>query len=234
MCNPNSLIEAYFLQRKPNSRYASFDYCYDYFRSMSGNSHIISLEQNKQTSCLQLMSYLASWGMLRASSRLLREKSMRHFVPVVDLIGSGDLDALWTIDCDSYSVSNIDLLIEAYKRIADLVADNDQHTLTLVTKIMMGVFGCCPAFDTRATDTLRMLYGKNSGSVASCGFRSFNSNALNFVKECYNANQSVVDKWANEIKTLDFDTTNDTDRRYTKAKVLDMLLFQAKGTPFTP
>jgi len=227
------LIQLFIDRRNADARYASFDYCYNYFRSMNGDSHRISHGQNKQTSCLHLMSYLASWGMLRASSRLLREKSMRHFVPVVDLIGSGELDDLWTIDCDNYSAENIDALIKAYKRIAKLVADDGQQTLTLVTKIMMGVFACCPAFDTRATDTLRMLYGKKCGNATSCGFRKFNENALSFVGACYEANQNVVDKWANGIKTLDFDTGSDTGFGYSKAKVLDMVLFQANGKAFT-
>lgn len=40
---------------------------------------------NIQLSCLYLGFYLASWGMLRASSVLL-QRSVKHDVPVIDMI----------------------------------------------------------------------------------------------------------------------------------------------------
>ncbi len=53
--------------RKPNERYASFDYCFNYFQSFRelGNISALAGPANVQLSCLQLGFYLASWGMLR-------------------------------------------------------------------------------------------------------------------------------------------------------------------------
>jgi hypothetical protein len=232
MNTATDLIDSFMKHRHANARYASFDYCYNYFWSFKSSSQQLSQGANLQSSCLHLMSYLGSWGMLRASSRLLRKKSMRHFVPLVALVASGSLDCLWNIDCDKYSSENIDCMIDAYNRIASLVADDDQQTLTLVTKIMMGVFGCCPAFDARATDTLRVLYGKKSGHAMRCGFRRFNQNALCCVQDCYETNRTVVDRVAQTIQTLDFDTGEATLILYPKVKVLDMILFKSKGKPF--
>jgi len=173
------------------------------------------------------MSYLGSWGMLRASSRLLREKSMRHFIPLVDLIASGEIDQLWEIDCDIYNDQNIDSMIASFYRIAAVVADENQQTLTLVTKIMLGVFGCCPAFDTRVTTALRVRYGRE------CGFRRFNKESLSLVARCYEETKSTVNRYAKRTRTIDFVTGKQTETNYTKAKVLDMILFQANGKRFT-
>jgi hypothetical protein len=54
----------------PDARYASFDYCFNYFRSFREQDRTadIAAPQNLQMSCLQLGFYLASWGMLRGSS----------------------------------------------------------------------------------------------------------------------------------------------------------------------
>ena len=56
-------------------------------------------------SCLQLGFYLASWGMLRGSSTLLR-KSARHYEPVIDVIDviAAAPAEVWDVDADRYSI----------------------------------------------------------------------------------------------------------------------------------
>ena len=166
--------------------------------------------------------------MLRGSSRLLQERNVRHFLPLIELLGTGQLDALWKIDCDRYTDDNIQQLVNAYRLIALRVVDLDQQGLILVTKIMMGIFGCCPAFDSRATDSLRQLYSDR------CGFRRFNENALSFVQHAYLRSKRAIDFHAAKIVTLDFDGGCATQRLYPKAKLLDMILFQADGQSFEP
>lgn len=53
--------------RRPDARYASFDYCFNYFQSFREARNIAALASsaNLQLSCLHLGFYLASWGMLR-------------------------------------------------------------------------------------------------------------------------------------------------------------------------
>jgi hypothetical protein len=69
---------------KPDARYTSFDYCFNYFQSFreSGTLASLATPENVQISCLHLGFYLASWGMLRGSAELL-QKSARHYVPVI-------------------------------------------------------------------------------------------------------------------------------------------------------
>lgn len=52
-------------------------------------------------SCLQLGFYLASRGMLRGSSTLLR-KSARHYELVIDVIDAAPAE-VWDLDADRYS-----------------------------------------------------------------------------------------------------------------------------------
>jgi len=87
----------------PDARYASFDYCFNYFRSFreQGRTADIAAPQNLQMSCLQLGFYLASWGMLRGSSTLLR-KSARHYEPVIDVIAAAPAEVC-DLDADRYS-----------------------------------------------------------------------------------------------------------------------------------
>ena len=102
---------------KPHERYASFDYCYNYFYTFYKENRIpeISNEENIQMSCLQLGFYLASWGMMRGSSFLL-EKSVKHFDQLMVTISEMHPDR-WEIDVDKYNDENIQLLLECKKDI---------------------------------------------------------------------------------------------------------------------
>lgn len=85
--------------RKPQERYASFDYCYNYFQSFreSGNISDLKNSQNIQTSCLHLGFYLASWGMLRGSSFLL-EKSAKFYQPLIETVAEPSKEWLDSFD----------------------------------------------------------------------------------------------------------------------------------------
>src|ERR1700730_13232190 len=76
-------LRKYLDGRKPNERYASFDYCFNYFQSFreAGDVPALVSPANVQLSCVQLGFYLASWGMLRGSAELL-QKSARSLIPV--------------------------------------------------------------------------------------------------------------------------------------------------------
>ena len=80
---------------------------------------------------------------------------------------------------------------------------------TLVTKIMLGVFGNVPAFD----DYVRR----------GLGIYSFNRNSLLLVSEFYKKYKNEID--AQVIYSFDSATGQPTHRRYTKAKIIDMVAF---------
>jgi hypothetical protein len=164
---------------------------------------------NMQLSCLHLGFHLASWGMLRGSSDLL-SMSVKHYVPVIRLIASSPPE-LWTVDANCYNEATWDLLRETARQIREALPGASP---ILVTKIMLGVFGCVPAFDT---------YFKKGFSVWT-----FNMKSLVRVAEFYQQNADVIDR--HRVSTLDFDTGRPTDRKYTRAKVIDMIFFVEGGS----
>ncbi|MDP3682725.1 MAG: hypothetical protein Q8S01_02225, partial [Ignavibacteria bacterium] len=134
-------IADYKSKTRAEDRYTSFDYCYNYFRTVQGNS----LTDDIEKSCLTLGFYLASWGMFRGSSFLI-DKSAKHFEPTVRYVAKLDR-SIWLIDVDSYEQNNIMTIIQIYNDIKNLIITGNNSDLTLITKIMLGVFGFIPAFD---------------------------------------------------------------------------------------
>ncbi len=141
-------IREYLNDRSPVKRYSSFDYCFNYFSDFYERDNIeaIAGPTNIQLSCLQVGFYLASWGMLRGSSFLL-QKSVKHYEQLISVIAKMP-KVCWKIDLDTYSDKTISLLLEIHKHIFGALGEDDEYaSTTLVTKIMLGVFGNVPALD---------------------------------------------------------------------------------------
>ena len=195
--------------KKPDERYASFDFCYNYFYSFYKEKRLPELANNEnlQTSCLQLGFYLASWGMMRGSSFLL-EKSVRNFRELITCISKMD-SRLWEIDVDNYNDENISILLDCKQQIIDSLGEKNNPSDTLITKIMLGVFANVPAFDTYFRKSLKV--------------HSFNKKSLLKIKDFYEDNKSVFDSY--QIHTFDFLSSKESDIVYTKAKLIDMCGF---------
>ncbi|MBA2853938.1 hypothetical protein HNP89_001916 [Methanococcus maripaludis] len=196
--------------RRPDERYTSFDYCYNYFYSFFRENKIEELadENNMQVSCLQIGFFLASWGMIRASSPLL-EKSARYYMPLIKSISEMD-PILWKIDADCYNEENIEILLNCKNQIFDALGKENNPTDTRITKIMLGVFGNIPAYDTNV---------KNS----SLKLKTMDRDSILKIKDFYEKNSEIIDSY--EIYTYDFLTSKETDLKYTKAKLVDMYGF---------
>ena len=123
--------------RHPNERYASFDYCFNYFQQFRENDKIkdIANAQNLQTSCLQLSFFLASWGMLRGNTFLF-QKSSRSYINLIKNISGFD-KRIWEIDVDKYTEENIDLLLLCRNMISRSFGKENNTTDTLATKVML-------------------------------------------------------------------------------------------------
>jgi hypothetical protein len=116
---------------------------------------------------------------------------------------------IWELDVAGYDDDGIDLLIEVRRNIG--AAFLEPASPTLITKIMLGVFGCVPAFDT---------YFKRGLGVSTFGRQS-----LIKVRRFYEDNVQAIE--AKRVPTLDFATGLPSERRYTQAKVIDMVFFTA-------
>lgn len=205
-------LQAYLAAREPMARYTSFDYCFNYFQSHREQAKLPELLRGDalQVSCLHLGFYLASWGMLRGSSALLR-RSVRHFIPLIEVVANSSAE-IWELDANMYGDGNCPVLFDTARRITAALPDGASDIL--VTKIMLGTFGCVPAFDT---------YFKKGFGVST-----FGSKALRKVGEFYRANAEVIER--NRVQTLEFDSGEATERRYSRAKVIDMIFFVAGGS----
>lgn len=188
------------------NRYASFDYCFNYFQEFreGGAFDKIAAPENLLSSCLHLGFYLASWGMYRGKSELL-QRSVRYLSPAIELISSFD-PHFWEIDAHCYTEKNIELLMQAKERFLE---HYERATDTLITKILLGVFGSVPAFDR--------YFAKGFG-VDSLGPAS-----LRLIGSFYNENQERVEKLRHS--TIDFGSGQHTQRQYTRAKIIDMAFF---------
>jgi hypothetical protein len=215
------VIDLFHRECTPEHRYASFDYCYNYFQDASSEE----LKADIEKSCLEISFYLASWGMLRGSSFLL-QKSIKHYEPLVRYIIQlkEDNHPIWDIDTNSYTDKNISTLLEVYGDVTKLIIGNEKNNrhIVLTTKIILGIFGCIPAFDEYFTSTFRDLCKNLPGRN---GFRSVNKNSLNHIKKFYEANREEIEILRNQIHTLDFNTSSFTNKQYSRAKIIDMYGF---------
>jgi len=197
----------------PDARYATFDYCFNYFQSFreQGRTADLTAPDNLQMSCLQLGFYLASWGMLR-NSPLLR-KSARHYEPVIDVIAAAPAHA-WDLDADRYSDETWPAARQLDLQIRRAFGHHKGVSDALATKVMLGVFGSVPAFDRNFRT----------------GFRAatFGPKAFRRIGKFYQENAGLIER--HRISTLDFRTGRPTHRRYSRAKVIDMIFF-IEGDP---
>lgn len=208
---------ARFLQdRSPNHRYASWDYCYSYFKMNAGN-----LSHDMEKSCAILGFYLASWGMLRGSSHLLG-RSYRHysrFIEYVDRLHHDDPEFA-LLDVPQYNnAATRQSIIEKFKCVCTLIDGEDhESSLTRATKVMLGVWGNIPAFDRFFRTTLKHHSQSN-------GYVRLTERALQDVFNLYSAvpaTQAYLDNA--EYFALGFSGAP-TTVRYPIAKLIDMYGF---------
>lgn len=197
---------------KPLERYTSFDYCFNYFQSFKERGMVKELAENKhvQASCIQLGFYLASWGMYRGSAFLL-SKSAKVLEPIIIEVANAN-PSIWDIDANLYTIENIEQLLEFKQVVINAFRPNRPSDI-LITKIMLGIFGNVPAFDTNF---------KKGFGVSTLGLKS-----LQKIADFYDDHQNIIDRY--RMRTLAFESGEHTDRRYTCAKVIDMIFYIEGG-----
>lgn len=206
---------------RPGGRERSWDFCFNYFQARPEPT------RDLEVSCLQLGYYLASWGMLRGRSYLAREANASDYRPAVEVIERRN-PALAGLDLHSYADSDVRrLLLDTYRdlRAALLPKGGDAHTL--VTKVMLGVWGVIPAYDRYFIDHFRRL-GETRHERGS--FRVPQEQSLLLLSDFYSRHAAEIDVLAGRFTTVDFHG-QPTLRRYTRAKVVDMYGFQAGYSP---
>ena len=210
-------IEKFKSCRDKRHRYASFDYCYNYFYRYKSEPR--KLKENMVESCLYLWSYLASWGMLRGSTKLLKECNFMCLEHVIEAISESK--GCWDIDIEDYdNDKKRKQLIECRNKIEEgLKIVGISPTETLITKIMLGVFGNIVALDTYVSKWIKKENGK--------GITKVNDKLLIFLSNFYRKNRKGFKEFDRKIRTLSIKEGElETNMYYTKAKLIDMYGFE--------
>lgn len=139
-------ISAYFeeVARDPHHRYRSWEHCFRYFRELTPSK----LAAQRENAALQLGFYLASWGMYRGSSFLLKRAYTVH-LGVVDCLALPRFALLWEREFGRLSndVEVVSVILDVSKEITKAYSHFGEATETLVTKVLLGTLGCIPACD---------------------------------------------------------------------------------------
>jgi hypothetical protein len=206
LTDPVPNIQKFMSNRNADARYASFDHCLNYFWEHweTGRTSSLASQSGMQLSCLHLGYYLASWGMFRGKAALLQHNS-RALLHAVEMIANAP-PIMWTTDVVDYDENRIEAILDFKDKLTEKVPGGQSDTLT--SKIMLGVFGCVPAFDR---------YFRKGFHVSS-----FSPSALRKVHDYYNEHKEIIE--ACRDFTIGFDGVP-TERRYTQAKVIDTIFF---------
>lgn len=179
------------------TRFRSWEHCHKAFRENA------SKLQKADYLSLHLAWYLASWGMLRNS--FLLNMDYRVHIPVVQIILSGRYDALFA---DEHSPDLIPLIMKLSHEIKEAYGDKPASD-TLITKIILGVYGCAPAYDR---------YFRNAAVKYNVCSGSWNENSLRAVWQYYEEHKEPLEKIRREMR-LD-------GGLYPPMKLMDMCLWQ--------
>ena len=192
------------------SRDMSFDYCYNYFKDQQ-----YLKQHDMEKSCLALGFYLGNWGMFRNS--FLQNTSLRHYEKVIDYISKAPLD-YWKIDLDNYG-ANLDKLQAIYNAIKIAIKDKQirDPSQTLITKIMLGVFGSVPALDDNFLTGFNAIF---QGKDRLSGYKIDHN--LKQLEKFYTANQADIDQLSSSSKTRDVHSGKFTKTNYPKSKIVDL------------
>ena len=211
-------------QPRSMGRERGWDFCFNYFQDHPEPTRDLEL------SCLQLGYYLASWGMLRGSSYLLRATNSSHYASAMRIIEAAN-PALRGIDADRYDEQDVRrLLLDTYADLKEALLPRGGRAETLVTKVMMGVWGVVPSFDTYFVRSFRAL-GETRAEKAALRFPGDRS--LSLLGEFYLAHSAEIDGLTRRFSTVTFPAAAPGGRPLTRSKIIDIFGFQSGYEPAT-
>lgn len=181
---------------KYNGRHRAWEYCREQFIK----AHNKGTSYDKDYLCLYLTVYLTNWGMYRGSSALLFNDYRVH-EDAVDIILDQKYNKLWNYNPFDPS-NNVSLpqelfdrwngeLWQAYNKLMKKTnyprkkQDSPNASEILVTKVMLGTWGCVPAYDTFLKKSLQYLNIDDSVTVE--GLKSI----IKYFKPCSDVNTIV-------------------------------------------
>ena len=196
------------------TRFRSWEHCHKVFRENRNHPNRDS-EANVDYLSLHLAWYLASWGMLR--NQFLLSMDYRVHLPIVRIILSGQYDALFTDEhtqfTSEYILEAIQLTMQMSNEIENVYSQEYQENIsdTLMTKILLGVFGCAPAYDR--------FFKYTAHTYNICG-GTWNEDSLMEVWHYYQDHQQHFEDLRHEL------AQGEGGILYPPMKLMDMCLWQ--------
>lgn len=197
-------------------RERSWDFCFNYFQDNPYPT------QNMEVSCLQLGYYLASWGMLRGSTFLFKETNALHYRSAIEVIEQHN-ETMSGLDVDQYhQASALKDLDAAWYALKDALLPDGGSSTTLVSKVMMGVWGCLPSYDTYFIKTISAL----AGEQRIPGLRGVSHESLSFLHDIWQAHEEEIEEVRHDNPPWTFQSGSPGHRPMTRAKVLGIFGFK--------
>lgn len=146
------VLQDYFkeLKSRPHHSNLSWENCYKFF--YENRSNIVNNDDMLEKASLHLAFYLASWGMYRGSA-FIRRYDHNVFKNLIKQLLT-ECKKLWDKNVTWENLEHANNIISGYfpeLKINDKSRNNEKYknepTQTLITKILMGIFGCIPAYD---------------------------------------------------------------------------------------
>lgn len=169
-----------------NHRFRSWNHCYSKFKEARKNPQSI----DHDTLTLHLAFYLASWGMYRGSSQLL-QKDYRVHARIVTELQERRFHLLDNISAKGILSGN-DMLHTLHtlgNQLRHLYSDSGvAPTDTLITKVILGVYGAVPAYDNYLIKGFQLCSNEDKKRCPSKISKTFNTNSVRQLAEFYHHN----------------------------------------------
>jgi hypothetical protein len=162
-------------------RYRSWEHCFQYFHRSTPQAIGVDRDQ----AALQLGFYLASWGMYRGSSFLLQHAYTTH-LSAIDRVLAPQFRTLWEREFGARDedLNLVPVINSAIASVRGSYEPFGNATDTLVTKVMLGTFGCLPACDRYFIDGFKTAGFSYSRVTSKFVEQILKFARLNFLELC--------------------------------------------------
>ncbi|VVP63723.1 hypothetical protein PS907_00603 [Pseudomonas fluorescens] len=180
MFDVNRYAQTYYqnIQTSPGNEYPrlkAWEFLYEYIwdESRPRWADLISEEQI-DTTALHIGFYLANWGMFRGSSELLQNSNLDLMKAVAKKLFTGQGPELLELSMNDFAADAPNLmynqkLLDAVLGSLETLPTDVSWTATLKSKILMGVWGECPALDRFYIAACRKLLPRRPFITAASG-----------------------------------------------------------------
>lgn len=203
---------------KDYPRYQAWEFLWDYTQRHSTRKSLIATDKNIELTALHIGLYLANWGMFRGSGSLL-DLNLNFYKDLSVFLFTKIPIEFWKLTFEDFNPENREkagvsqaLYDSAVKKISGFKIS---WTNTLITKLLLGIWGNCPANDTYFKYGLS-FYKKNNPKVNLRGRLTVSGLLLSDLYLLVNNNNWRIDTYK----------TREGKNIYPAGKVIDMAFFQ--------